>query len=793
MSRFAIFLAASIFACTSSLVSEGQTLERLAHETTPDLPDSRVAPVNPSRISHSVNSAALHDSALSRSAAHALFVESNPKRAQLQAALALREDPQDAEAVFVRMEAAGMQGDAADTLEAAVRLCELGTDAQGDPRVALAAARVRELAANVPAFRKAIPRLQMLLANWPEGWRDLHEALLRAAMDGDGDGAPGLDPYSISRGAGVVTDWRVVGPLGLHSSHDDQPLLPGGDDLAQASYQNRLVENFQFPDGRIVLPNYLAHRGVFYASSSFAALTAGNWTVQVESSGPLEVFIDGHRVLHADSGRSLSGFDVAPGPHRILLKLAATAGPLRIALFKTVEETRAYAPHKTSPQEITYLLAAAHYAAAEYALAINQIAGVPSSNNSAALQFLLAQSQQRNSPTTSELATAWDKPTDSSPLAPANAIEADPWPQRIAAHPSCKVLRDAIAYYRDHNQFDEARSAQQKLNGCAPESLDYAQSLSDDGKHGEAVNALHRLLAAAPLNRAARQMLVRELQLSGDDEAAQRAAAEWLRVAPNAIDYRRLAAESIDAGESETKDSSTAAAFYLRYRRDAGAIARQSANLQPVGASILLINDRVAIARADGSISLYVHSTRRVLTEQAAEEFSNTTTPQGAQLLAFRVIHPDGTTTAIVSSPWIAPGDAIDEEYVEHYSGDSGIAEHCEAFQFVFGSFNAEVLRSRFVVLTPAGSADRGAVIATGEPPAMSATVHGEMLERVWEQDASVGQASDGATSGVGSVASRGLAIVRVVEEENGWNEPSSAEHHHRIETIHRGPRPANS
>ena len=35
----------------------------------------------------------------------------------------------------------------------------------------------------------------------------------------------------------------------------------------------------------------------------------------------------------------------------------------------------------------------------------------------------------------------------------------------------------------------------------------------------------------------------------------------------------------------------------------------------------------------------------------------------------------------------------------------------------------------------------------------------------------------------------KSLAIVRVVEQENGWTVPSDAEHHRRIETIHPGPR----
>ena len=58
------------------------------------------------------------------------------------------------------------------------------------------------------------------------------------------------------------------------------------------------------------------------------------------------------------------------------------------------------------------------------------------------------------------------------------------------------------------------------------------------------------------------------------------------------------------------------------------------------------------------------------------------------------------------------------------------------------------------------------------------------MLERVWETP--IGEDAF-------SASANGLAIVRVVEQENGWSVPSSAEHKRRIETIHPGPRAEES
>jgi len=752
-----------------------QTLARLAHEATPDL-SHPTSNVKNAPAAHNVT---LRESSLSRIAARTFFVDSNLERARMLSARALARDPQDGEALFIHMEVAAMQADDADEIRDAVALCQIGAGASGDLRVRLAAIRLRETAANTPAFRSAIPHLQALLANSPDNSGDLYEALLSAAMDG----APGLDPYAVSRAAGILTDWRMVGPLGLHPLLDQQPISPN-DDLSHAAYLNRAVENFAFPDGKIVLPDYLSHRGIFYAATNFSVLTAGSWTVQSRTRGALEIYVDGRRVLRTDGGGLVSTrFDAVPGPHRILLKFAASGPPLRIAVNPATEPAREALPRKLSPQELTYLLAVKDYVAGEFATAAAQIANLPSTSDSVPLRYLLAQSRMRDYPTMSDTTTAWDKP-------PATAAsESDAvrrWSQAVAEHPSCKILLGATRFYREHELLAAAQGAQQRLDGCAPESLDYAQSLSNDGDHAAAARSLQHLLAAAPLNRAARQMLVRELQLAGDDEGAQQAAAEWLRIAPNAENYHRLAARfSGDVAEqAATHGAAANQDFYQPYRRNAAVIGFQAAKLRSAADSLMLLDDHVAVVRPDGSVSLYVHTAQRALNQPGATRLSDVKLPAGARTLTLRIVHADGTISAVSGAAQISalsPGDTLDEEYVLNYAGDGGIPEHAEVFQFVFGSFNEQVLYSRFVVLMPAGRADRGVVIATGKAPQMTTGVRDGMVERVWEESPPADAGTDR------------LAIVRVVEQENGWSEPSSAEHRRRIETIHPGPRPEES
>ncbi len=808
------------------------TLARLSHESSSDLPHTSIGNTwSAPRTPHSGRSAAPPETVLSRSAANALFVRSDLERARTLAAQTLRRNPKDAEALFVRMEVAAMEVDVATTLDAAIRLCEVGEVAPGDPRVQLAATRVREAAANTPVFRAEVPRIKAVLANSQQAWPDLLGALLQAAMDG----TPGLDPYTVSRAAGILTDWRIVGPLERRTLDLDDS-ISSADDLSHAYYRNRAVENFQFPDGRLSLPDYLSHRGTFYAAAHFGSLTNATWRVAAQGASSVEIYIDGKRVLQTGGlSPGSNTFEASPGPHRVLAKFTRAATPLRVAITPWVNAGRPPLPGGVSAQELAYLLADGHYAAGDFEDAARQIEAVPTAHSSAALEFLLAESARQG---TLQSLTAWERLQELTPVALAadlalakialknhdsakavqlasqvlsahpdnvgaleiassarqtsvdsDASEAALWTRRVALHPSCKTLQNAAEFYRAHSQVAAAESAQQKLDGCSPESLDYAKALSQQGDHAEAARALQQLVAAAPLNRAARVMLVRELQLAGEDREAQQAAAKWLHIAPNAERYHRLAA----TGSDEEAVQDDAAPFYAPYRRDAAASGHLISSVAALPAAVELLDDHVAISRPDGSVSLYVHSVTRLGTEETAQQAAGLMAPPGAQVLTLRVLRADGSTGRFpgagqrLASSLVA-GDVVDTEYVVHYAGDGGIPEHPEAFQFVFGSFNERVLNSRFVVLSPAEQADRGVVIASGGAPVMSATVENGMLRRMWSSDD-----ADQAQSAPTGAAREGLPIVRVVEQENGWSVPSSAEHQRRIETIHPGPRAQDS
>src|ERR1700676_2382853 len=106
-------------ALTLPAVTQDRTLARLEHDTVAEVTQPRVDARAGSGKTISSHVTALSDSALSRSAAIALFVQGDLVRARQLSERAWQRDHRDAEAIFVQMEAAAMQADEARMLNAA--------------------------------------------------------------------------------------------------------------------------------------------------------------------------------------------------------------------------------------------------------------------------------------------------------------------------------------------------------------------------------------------------------------------------------------------------------------------------------------------------------------------------------------------------------------------------------------------------------------------------------------------------------------------------------------------------
>ena len=183
------------------------------------------------------------------------------------------------------------------------------------------------------------------------------------------DGAPELSELMSARESGLLTDWRIVGPFELDPRSDfDRQWAPERDHISKSSYGSRKVEFFQFADGQVKLPSYLAHDGVFYAASHVYLRSAGEWRLFLESAGTLAVFIDGEKVLTRDDRHTAqptslrSDLTLTRGDHHVLVKFLSGAVPFRLAIMAPTGGLR---PHPNIPSfhspDSEYASAALHY------------------------------------------------------------------------------------------------------------------------------------------------------------------------------------------------------------------------------------------------------------------------------------------------------------------------------------------------------------------------------------------------------------------------------------------------
>jgi len=152
-----------------------------------------------------------------------------------------------------------------------------------------------------------------------------------------------------------------------------------------------------------------------------------------------------------------------------------------------------------------------------------------------------------------------------------------------------------------------------------------------------------------------------------------------------------------------------------------------------------LLADRVIELGQDGSISVYVHTIRRLLSKESLNAYGEVSLPAGASILELRTIKGSGQTiepelefdTGTVAMPALDPGDSIEEEFVNRYSGWNQAPE--DVFRFEFGSFVAPVLASRLVVITP-GESRISFSGQNGAPSAHSEQAEGKRIQ-TWERE----------------------------------------------------------
>ena len=514
------------------------------------------------------------------------------------------------------------------------------------------------------------------------------------------DGLPGTDTRVAAEKAGWLVKWTIT----------------------RISSNNRPAEQFEFTDARIQLPDYFPRASMYSAEAEFLAPVAGQYVFDGETKGA-NLTVDANDV---NAGMA----PLEPGLHRVRVTFRGGESRIRIHVALADVPSPDWTKVKVLASESIYLRALLAFSEGR----LNEASD------------LVRYSKLQPSEIGKRLVQDAGNPSSS-----------DAQFESASAHPSCGNLHAAL------NAASEPAAIGERLQGCAPDSLAYAQWLASVSRHGDAIHELVRILQDWPLDRDAHRMLIAELQRAGNNVAADRAAAEFLTIAPNARNFRRMAQSATATGSEQT------APFYENYRRPAP---QTIASWKSAAPAVILLQDKVAIARPDGSVSLYLHRVVQLMNEDGADQFRALAVPEGGQLLTARVVNNAHPLPSALKA-----GDEVEEEYVVNYTGDGGMIAHPEAFQYVFNDFDFPLLDSRFIVLSPSNQSP-GYVIASGPVPDSTVEYADGLRAQIWQK--SVEPAAANALS---------PAIVRVVENENGWSIPPSVERKRILETIHPGPR----
>lgn len=698
------------------------------------------------------------------------------------------------DALFVEMEAAALQGDTRAELQAALRICESGAT-DNDPRVSIASSHIIDLAANTPDFRAVVPRIKNVIGRSRKRSSDLRAALLMAAADG----VPGLSEIQLARESGLITDWNIVGPFGRFSNVAfEQAWAPEQDGLSRTSYDGKSIEKFQFPTGEVTIPEYFPMGGVFYAAGQVTIPRAGTWIIRVESPGTIQVWIDGKVAVTKDDRFEPTPETVGtrimlqPGRHRVIAKFLPSATPFRISILPVPR--RARSDSIKTDIDADYLAAAQAFWAGDYGEAVRVLRNSRAKHESAVVDLLLAQALRRAGENGAETIALLNAALKFSPSAHAAGYElatvkseqgdteaafqiaqrvygAQPefepavqlsatlavragrrdiaqkaWAAEIAIHPSCSVLKDAVSFFESSSDFHRARETENKLQGCAPGSTAWVEALARSGHHQEAAEAAQRIVAAYPLDRGARELLVRELSMAGNLQSAKLAAHELVAIAPNSDDFRKMAAQ-LDRGDevldavAADEDFTAMKQFYSTYRRNAEDVLRETADRKSWGGqAVVILNDRVVRVNPNGSAAIYVHKITRILDRGGLARYGEAGIPEGAEVLELCTIKADGNIVepeftqnkSTVSMPALSPGDAIEIEYVIR-DLDGGTIENPDQLEFAFGSFNTPIMLSRFVVISVRGA--KLQFVPFGEVPDVNISTSDEAITRIWERN----------------------------------------------------------
>jgi hypothetical protein len=477
----------------------------------------------------------------------ALFSGFNLPAAAESADLRLRRAPHDVMALFVRMETAEIQERPDVVLDSALRLCDLRATPE---LLELASNRVLQHAGNTWAFNSVLRRIKSAASVNNDCTFNLRLALVAAATDG-----ANVDLDQAAHSTGLLTRWRIVGPLGKYNNVDfEREWPPESSASFQAYYPTERLsgpvrnanksktgnaadlshviapERFWFRDGMVALPEYLASAGVYYAAGDVEVAAAGRSCIDVLSSATYEIFVDGKAALLHDAryssgpNRDSTSLQLVAGHHRVLLKFTADALPLSVAVHPRFDI--AARTNSSLPSSITgYVQALEAYFRSDFT-GMEKAIRNDSARNSGYAQYLRA--------------LLYSAAEDHSPRADAA------WKALATAQPSALLARLRSAESAaERGQNEAARPDVMTILAERPQSetaLQLAFNLSRRNQ-AEAPALLSRLLELHP-SCARLAEAVKFYNSTAEQDTARKIEQQLAFCAPESLSYARLLAES---------------------------------------------------------------------------------------------------------------------------------------------------------------------------------------------------------------------------------------------------------
>jgi cellulose synthase operon protein C len=258
---------------------------------------------------------------------------------------------------------------------------------------------------------------------------------------------------------------------------------------------------------------------------------------------------------------------------------------------------------------------------------------------------------------------------------------------------------------RERGRTDEAIALLRRAIALDPERDDLAGDLAlllaGSGRQGEAIAELNASVGRDPRDPMRHVRLADAQAAAGEREAARRTIAAALAARPDVPEVRRSARA---LGVALPLDG---------FRVDGGAAIKtfESSGLRYTAPAVIVLDRAVTRVFASGATMTLTHEIVRVDSKDAVDRWGEIEVPAGAEILTLCTHKPDGTTREpeeiagkeTISAADLAMGDYVEWELLETHGPSEAFAPGFLAERFFFQSFDAPLVRSELLLVTPAG------------------------------------------------------------------------------------------